>query len=193
MRTLTTRSASADVVTRIASVAATAAPNVFIATLSTNSDVRRSGYTERLERWNNFPPRVPLLDSHRRDSVDSVIGYADNIRSENGSVVADLHVSSTRQNVATVMSEGGAARRLNRLFRRDLARLHRKRRAHPRRRWPDLARGFCRGAGRRPRRASRPRGRGQRRPDPRVGLRAAASGQQRRSAGHAEPRLRRRG
>ncbi|MGA7237201.1 MAG: HK97 family phage prohead protease, partial [Bryobacteraceae bacterium] len=108
MRTLTTRSASADAFfTRIAAVAATAAPNVFTATLSTNCDVRRSGYTERLGRWNAFPSRVPLLDSHRRDSVDSVIGYADNIRSENGSVVADLHVSSTRQNIATLMSEGG--------------------------------------------------------------------------------------
>ncbi len=108
MRTLTTRNAPADAVfTRIASVAATAAPNVFTATLSTNSDVRRSGYIERLGRWNNFPSRVPLLDSHRRDSVDNVIGFVDNIRSEGGAVVADLHVSSTRQNVATLMTEGG--------------------------------------------------------------------------------------
>ncbi len=103
---LTTRSASADIVTRIAAVAATALPNVFTATLSTNADVRRGGYVERLGRWNAFPQRVPLLDSHRRESVDAVIGFVDNIRAEGGAVVADLHVSETRANVSTLMREG---------------------------------------------------------------------------------------
>ena len=103
---LTTRAADAAIVTRVATLAQTATPNVFSATLSTNSDVRRAGYTERLGRWNAFPARVPLLDSHRRESVESVVGFADNIRSENGAVVADLHISETRGNIATLMREG---------------------------------------------------------------------------------------
>jgi prohead serine protease len=103
---LTTRAADAAVFTRVASVAATATPNVFQATLSTNADVRRAGFVERLGRWNAFPARVPLLDSHRRESVESVVGYADNIHAENGNVVADLHISETRATIATLMREG---------------------------------------------------------------------------------------
>ncbi|MGA7240173.1 MAG: hypothetical protein WBY44_31105, partial [Bryobacteraceae bacterium] len=102
----TTRTASVDIVTRIAAVAATALPNVFTATLSTNADVRRGGYVERLGRWNALPPRVPLLDSHRRESVDSILGYCDNIRSESGAVVADIHISETRPQVAALLREG---------------------------------------------------------------------------------------
>jgi len=103
---LITRADDGVVVTRIAALAATASPTVFTATLSTNADVRRSNHIERLGRWNAFPARVPLLDSHRRESVDSIVGYCDNIRAENGAVVADLHVSETRANVATLMREG---------------------------------------------------------------------------------------
>lgn len=103
---LYTRAAPADaIVTRIAAVAATAETNTFTATLSATTDVKRGSYTERLGTWRPFPARVPLLDSHERSSVNSVLGYADNIRSENGAVVADLHISETRPAVATLMRE----------------------------------------------------------------------------------------
>ena len=103
---LHTRNTTADVITRIASVSATSAPNVFQATLSTNADVRRGSHIEKLGRWNAFPTRTPLLDSHRRDSVDAVVGYVDNIRSENGSILADVHVSESRPQLATLVREG---------------------------------------------------------------------------------------
>ena len=110
MRTgLYTRAASDAVITRIASLAPGTQANVFTATLSTNSDVRRSNHIERLGAWKAFPARVPLLDSHRRESVENVIGHCDNIRMEGGAVVADLHVSETRPNVATLMREGSLA------------------------------------------------------------------------------------
>ena len=100
------RNSTAEVITRIAAVSATAQPNVFQATLSTNADVRRGSYTERLGRWNAFPSRVPLLDSHRRDSVDAVIGYCDNIRTEGGNILADVHISESRSQLVTLVREG---------------------------------------------------------------------------------------
>ncbi len=106
---LTTRAASDAVHTRIASLAPGTQANTFTATLSTNADVRRSTHIERLGAWKAFPARVPLLDSHRRESVENVIGHVDNIRVEGGAVVADLHVSETRANVATLMREGSLA------------------------------------------------------------------------------------
>jgi hypothetical protein len=106
MRLHLRNSATTDVITRIASVSVTSQPNTFTATLSTNSDVRRAGYVERLGRWNAFPQRIPVLDSHRRESVESILGYADNIRLENGSVLADIHISETRGNVARMIAEG---------------------------------------------------------------------------------------
>src|SRR5215471_8678506 len=100
------RNSNADVITRIAAVSATATPNVFQATLSTNADVRRGTHIERLGRWNTFPSRVPLLDSHRRDSVDAVVGYVDNIRAEAGNILADVHISESRPQLATLVREG---------------------------------------------------------------------------------------
>jgi hypothetical protein len=100
------RNSAADVITRIAQVSTTATPNVFQATLSTNADVRRGTHIERLGRWNAFPARVPLLDSHRRDSVDAVVGFVDHIRSEAGNILADVHISESRPQLATLVREG---------------------------------------------------------------------------------------
>jgi hypothetical protein len=94
------------ITTRIATLAPGTAANTFTATLSTNADVRRGTHVERLGRWNAFPARVPLLDSHRRETVDSIVGYADNIRAEGGNVLADIHISETRPNIGALIREG---------------------------------------------------------------------------------------
>jgi hypothetical protein len=79
---------------------------MFQATLSTGADVRRGTHIERLGAWRPFPSRVPLLDSHRRDSVDAVVGFVDNIRSESGNILADVHISESRPQLATLVREG---------------------------------------------------------------------------------------
>jgi hypothetical protein len=107
MRLHTRNSSGADaIVTRIASVSATSTPNVFQATLSTGIDVRRGTHVERLGTWRPFPSRVPLLDSHRRESVEAVVGYVDNIRSEAGNILADVHISESKPQLATLVREG---------------------------------------------------------------------------------------
>src|SRR5262252_9267700 len=106
MRLLHTRAAPADAVfTRIASVTPSTGTNIFTATLSASTDVKRGNYVERLGTWRPFPARVPLLDSHERSSVNSVLGFVDGFRVENGALIGDLHVSESRPAISTLLRE----------------------------------------------------------------------------------------
>jgi hypothetical protein len=98
---------AADINLRVASLAT--AGSSIEAVLSTGADVQRSGFVERLGTWATLPSRIPLLDSHRRDSVDSIIGYCDNIRSENGTIRATIHVSDSRPDVLQKIRDGSIA------------------------------------------------------------------------------------
>jgi phage head maturation protease len=83
------------------------------AILSAGSDVqRRDARGPYLERLNlssvtvrDGADRVPLLDNHNRTSIHAILGSASNIRTENGSVLATLHIADDR---ALNLIEAGA-------------------------------------------------------------------------------------
>ena len=65
-------------------------------TLSTGAPVKRGGFIERLSiSTDSVKPaaHVPLLDSHRQNSIGDIKGRVENIRVENGALVATLHVT----------------------------------------------------------------------------------------------------
>lgn len=74
------------------------------AILSGGADVNRRDargpFIERLDLGGlsirNGADRVPLLDSHRRDSIAHVQGYADNIQNSGSEVRATLHIADQR-------------------------------------------------------------------------------------------------
>lgn len=102
---LTLRDAPAvDLNTRVASLTPTA--NGIEAVLSTGCDVQRSGFVERLATWGALPERIPLLDSHRRDSVDSILGYVDNLRNDNGTIRGTVHISESRGDIRQKVADG---------------------------------------------------------------------------------------
>jgi HK97 family phage prohead protease len=102
----TTRDAPAvDLTLRVASITPTASGS-YEAVLSTNADVQRAGYIERLGEWGTLPARIPLLDSHRHDSIDHVIGHVDQIRAENGTVRGTVHISDSRPDIRQKIADG---------------------------------------------------------------------------------------
>lgn len=50
--------------------------------------------------------KVPLLDSHRWDSITSNVGSMRNIRVENGKILGDIHINKTRPDVFAQVEEG---------------------------------------------------------------------------------------
>lgn len=67
------------------------------AVISTGADVNRfdmhGKVIERLRPKGKWPDRVVVLDTHNRNSMDAVLGYADNIRSVGDEVHATIHLS----------------------------------------------------------------------------------------------------
>lgn len=108
MNQLITRDAPAtEITSRIATfVPSTMQGNTVEAILSTSADVQRSGYIERLGDWGTLPERIPLLDSHRRDSIDHVIGYVDGLRNEGGTVRGVCHISDSRPDIRAKVADG---------------------------------------------------------------------------------------
>jgi hypothetical protein len=80
------------------------APNTFDraagtveAILSTGAPVQRAGYVERLAvtpEAVEVAPRLPVLDAHRQDSIDRVLGRVDTVRFESGRMIGTLRISS---------------------------------------------------------------------------------------------------
>lgn len=54
----------------------------------------------------SFPPRVPLLDTHRRGSVDDMLGDVRNIHVEGGRLVAVLRISSSAERAYRLVRDG---------------------------------------------------------------------------------------
>src|SRR5262245_24972667 len=88
---------AADLSLRVAALAQ--CEGAIEATLSTGTDVQRTGYIERLGTWAQLPDRVPLLDSHRHGTVDAIVGYVDALRNDNGILRGSLHISESRPDV----------------------------------------------------------------------------------------------
>ncbi|MEP7365622.1 MAG: DUF2213 domain-containing protein [Acidobacteriota bacterium] len=64
--------------------------------LSTGAAVQRRGYIERLGIAPDnvsFAAHVPVLDAHRQTSIRDILGRTENIRFEDGAVVATLHIT----------------------------------------------------------------------------------------------------
>ena len=71
------------------------------AVIATDTPVRRRDmrgeYDEIIDPVGmNAGDRVPLLDAHRRDSINAVLGFASNIRVEAGRVLATLTVTDDK-------------------------------------------------------------------------------------------------
>jgi hypothetical protein len=61
---------------------------------STGADVRRLGYIERLDLAGaELPDGVPVLDSHRQDGLNRVLGIVESWRREAGKLIAKVRLS----------------------------------------------------------------------------------------------------
>ncbi|MCA0319825.1 MAG: Mu-like prophage major head subunit gpT family protein [Proteobacteria bacterium] len=88
------------VITRRAPVAATtwnAEARTFQVVFSTGAGVERrdarGAYVEILSLDQDWPEQVPLLDGHRRESLDNVLGVATHLRVVDGEALADVRLS----------------------------------------------------------------------------------------------------
>lgn len=79
----------------------------FEAIASTGADVRRPGYIERLALEGvELPDAVPVLDSHRQDGLDRVLGVVTAWRREAGRLIAQVRLSERAQAIIGDIAAG---------------------------------------------------------------------------------------
>jgi hypothetical protein len=96
-----------------------AAERTFDVVFSTGSEVDRGSYIERLDLnqdWTSFRG-APVLNSHRRNDVDDILGSVISARTVGGEALATIRMSARPKRWSTTLTPGSTRgqRRLSRL------------------------------------------------------------------------------